>query len=294
MKYIFAVSGGPDSMAMLDIYHKKAQAVCVVNYQKRKDSQNDVDIVVNYCKLHNIKYYVHNVDPKFYKEHKNVNFQALARSIRYDFFRQIAKKEQNFNIFIAHNLNDHFETAYMQFSRNSKALFYGISRKNTYFELKITRPLIHLKKSTLQRYCDQNGVKYAIDYTNDMDIYERNKVRKIINSWSNDELIEFKKKINKYNKSHKRDNKLVKKEFKKWQESGFLVSFLQQLDSKIQYFLIYEFLKLHDEKNNSSSKIESIIDFLSANKKHKKYRLENEKSLVIKDNYLKIIKKNKK
>ncbi len=289
MKYIFAVSGGPDSMAMLDMYHKKAQAVCVVNYKKRKDSQKDVDIVVNYCNLHNIKCYVHNVTSNFYKKHKNYNFQALARSIRYDFFREIAKKEQNNHIFIAHNLNDHLETAYMQFMRNSKALFYGISRKNEYFELKITRPVLRFKKATLQRYCDQNNIKYALDYTNELDIYERNRVRKIINKWSNDELLEFVKKVNEYNKKHKKEHRLSKKYTQKWKKDSYSISFLLSLDKELQYYLLYNFLKDYDEKNNSSNKIHAIIDFLATSNPTKKYRLEQGKYLVKVNNYLKII-----
>ena len=289
MKYIFAVSGGPDSMAMLDMFHKKAQAVCVVNYNKRKNSQKDVDIVQNYCMLHNIKCYVHKVDSKYYEEFKNVNFQALAREIRYNFFIEIAHKENNFNLFVAHNLNDHLETAYMQFKRNSKSLFYGIARKSNYHELKITRPLLQYKKKTLERYCIQNGIEYAIDYTNEMDIYERNRVRKIINSWSNEELIKFNKEVKKYNKTHKKQYKQVKKQFELWTKTNYELTFFNATSSDLQYFLVYEFLKLFGEKNNNFDKINSIIDFLKSNKNAKKYRLENGKFLKKIDSQLRII-----
>lgn len=181
-KYLFAVSGGPDSMAMLDMFKRKVKAVCVVHYNKRKSADFDLSCVVEYCCLHNIKYYVHKVDKKIYKTRKNENFQALARQIRYDFFEKVAKIEKNNNLMVAHNLNDHLESAYMQKNRHSKALFYGIKQRSKYHDLEVYRPVLHLQKSTLQRYCDEKGIKYGIDESNDLDIYERNRVRKIINN----------------------------------------------------------------------------------------------------------------
>lgn len=289
MKYILGVSGGPDSMAMLHMYRKKTQAVCVVNYKKREDSDHDVSLVVDFCNLYNIKYYIHNVTQKTYENNKKLNFQTLARQIRYNFFLKICKKEQNMNLLIAHNLNDHLETAYMQFSRNSRSLFYGIVEKSNYLGLKIKRPLIRLQKSTLERYCKQKDVKYAIDHTNSSDMYERNRVRKIISTWSSEQVAEFMNKIKTHNKQHKKTRKLVGKQYKLWTNSSFNVHFLNKLDQDISYYLIYEFLKSHDELNNSKSKIKNIITFVLNNSGNKEFRLANIKKLVIKNQCLKIV-----
>lgn len=289
MKYILAVSGGPDSMAMLHMYKKKTRAVCVVNYKKREDSDNDVRIVIDFCKLYNIKYYIHNVTQKTYENYKNVNFQALAREIRYNFFLKTCKKEQNMNLLVAHHLNDHLETAYMQFSRNSRALYYGILEKSNYLGLNIKRPLIRLQKSTLERYCHQNNIKYAIDSTNSLDIYERNRVRKLISTWSSQEVLEFIQKIKKYNKEHKKTRKLIIKQYKTWMNQSFNIHFLNKQESEIAYYLIYEFLKDNDEINNSEAKIKNILAFIANNNGNKEIRLSNVKKMVIKNQCLKIV-----
>lgn len=181
-RYLLAVSGGPDSMAMLNMYKNRAKAVCTVNYNKRQDSNKDVEIVRNFCEANNIKFYLKEIDPNIYKETKIDNFQSFARKLRYDFFLEIAKKENIKRLMIAHNLNDSLETAYMQFSRNSKSLFYGIREKSRFENLILYRPLLIYQKDCLMRYCDEKNIMYAIDISNDSDIYERNRVRKIIKS----------------------------------------------------------------------------------------------------------------
>lgn len=49
-QFVALVSGGPDSMAMLDILQKRICAVCHVNYGMRRSSFRDEEIVKNYCK----------------------------------------------------------------------------------------------------------------------------------------------------------------------------------------------------------------------------------------------------
>lgn len=279
-KYILAVSGGPDSMAMLDMYHKKAQAVCVVNYNKRQNSDYDVSLVENYCKLHNIKYYVYNVDKKIYKTTKIDNFQSFARKIRYEFFKEVAQIEKNNKLLVAHNLNDHLETAYMQLQKQSKSLFYGIKEKSNYDFLEIYRPLLCYQKKCLQRYCNTHNIKYAIDESNNSDVYERNRVRKIINAWDREQLHKFIKQIKKYNAQNKTLDKKVQKDFSNWKQANFNIDFFKKIDQSEQYYLIYNWLKLFDEKNNSKNKINEIIKFINNHNSKGNYRLEKNKFIV--------------
>ncbi len=151
-KYLAAVSGGPDSMALLDLYRDIIKVVCHVNYKKRVDSDYDQGIVEKYCEEHGIKCYSKVLTDVDYEP--GGNFQSLARQIRYDFFVEVAQKENLDTILIAHNLNDHLETAYMNIKRKSLAPFYGIKKINHYKNLKIIRPLITIKKDDLQWYCD--------------------------------------------------------------------------------------------------------------------------------------------
>ena len=117
--YIVGVSGGPDSMFLLDNLRIAEYKLIVahVNYKKRIDSDYDESIVKNYCQYYSLPCEV----KKVYKNEYSfkVNFQAQARQIRYDFFQKLAQNYQTKNIVIAHHFQDHLETYLFQKQRNS-------------------------------------------------------------------------------------------------------------------------------------------------------------------------------
>ncbi|GHU31987.1 hypothetical protein FACS1894166_04450 [Bacilli bacterium] len=184
VKYLAAVSGGPDSMALLNMYRKQIKMVCHVNYHRRPTANRDANIVKNYCKAHKIPCSVLNVTSAMYKKYDNLshNFQTMARLIRYDFFKTISKKTKISTILIAHNKDDFLETALMQKEKESAALFYGINELAQFGGLKVYRPLLSIRKPDLKAFCDIMEIPYGIDETNENDKYARNKIRKEINT----------------------------------------------------------------------------------------------------------------
>ena len=83
---LVAVSGGSDSLALLDILKNKNEYNLIavhVNYNYRDSALRDETIVRNYCDKNNIKLYVKSLDSKNDKEG---NFEDWARVIRYKFF----------------------------------------------------------------------------------------------------------------------------------------------------------------------------------------------------------------
>lgn len=214
-KYIAAVSGGPDSMALLDKYKKVIVGVCHVNYHKRADSDNDTQVVMDYCSSHHIPLSIYDVDKKLYQKSKIRNFQAMAREIRYNFFCQCAKQYKCNDLLVAHNLNDFLETAIMQQNRKSENFFYGIKPINKYKNLTIYRPLITTFKNDLEKYCKSHDIQYAIDSSNSLDIYERNRVRKQLSKLSRTQLSSLYKKFVSRNKKQS----LIEKQVNKYLQS---------------------------------------------------------------------------
>lgn len=290
-KYIAAVSGGPDSMALLDKYHKHIVGVCHVNYHKRVDSNNDQNIVTQYCKKHNIPLAVYEVNKKEYANASVHNFQALARTIRYEFFVSCSKKFKCNNLLIAHNLNDFLETAIMQERRNSNNFFYGIRQNNKYENLNICRPLLNEFKVDLQKYCDDNNILYAIDSSNASDIYERNRIRKELLKLSKKQLLKLKAKFDKRNIKFAKEQKLIEKTFDKWSTENFNIDYFNKLklSSAQLNSLLFLYLKLNNINRVNHNKIKLVRDFIISKKVNEGLRLETNIYLTKKNKHLKVV-----
>lgn len=272
-KYIAAVSGGPDSMALLDKYHKNIICVCHVNYHKRADSYRDTEIVVKYCKRKHLKLKVLDVKKSQYKKIKINNFQALARKIRYDFFLKCSKECKCKNILMGHNLNDFLETSLMQKKRKSLNFYYGIKPISSYKSLIIYRPLINEFKADLEKYCKKQNIAYAIDSTNALDLYERNRVRKQLNKKTRKQSLKLYKEIQLRNKKQSVVEKRTTKELDLWKKTKYKLKVFKRIKNPEK--VIYLFLKQNEIENINHNKINLIKQFLFSQKSNCKLRLGN-------------------
>ena len=289
-QYLAAISGGPDSIALLNMYHRHIKVVCTVKYNKRPDCSYDVECVQKICEKYKIHFELLDVTDDIYQKYNDDNnFQSKARKIRYDFFVQVAKKYKVNKILVAHHLDDFLETGYAQIQANSKNLFYGIKDKSNYNGIEIIRPFINrYRKKTLQRYCDDLNLQYAIDSSNDSDDYQRNVIRKKIQVLNNDQVYDLLKRIKKYNGSNKKTIKTINKIYQTWRTNNFLIKDFLNFDPNQKYHLIYNYLSENGFYRPPSSKIQAIILFLQANDNSKKYRLSNDSFLVKENGILKI------
>jgi len=280
-----AVSGGPDSMALANMYKNQIKVICHVNYNKRESSLRDEEIVKTFCKENKIKLATLNCTKKIYSKYKTKdnNFQTIARKIRYDFFVKTCKKYNISVLYIAHNLDDSIETYIMQENKKSKSLFYGIKDENSYHGVKIIRPLLKDKwrKKKIEEYCIKNNIPYGIDETNLTDMYERNRIRRKIEKISDKEFNVIVKKLQKYNKSNRKLNSIVEQIFSKWSEKLFPLDLLLKQTDKIKFYLVYYWLSLKNETRISTDKINSLLNFF-IKKSVKKFRLGDGKFVQIK------------
>ena len=272
---LLAVSGGPDSMFLLNEYKKsKNIVVCHVNYNKRKDSKNDEKIVRDFCLKHNIKLKVLNV-----KNQVKGNFQSWARKIRYEFFKKYYDKYSCKKILMAHHKDDFLETALMQIESGRNPRFFGIKSKNIIDEMQIKRPYVkaYWKKDILQ-FLEKNNIKYVVDSSNEKPIFERNKIRIKLKEKT---LFE---KENLY-KWFLMSNKILKKKFKKvdylynfWTKNHFDLKLFRKFKYKdeIIYILINEKFK---NVKLSSKKIQNLVNFLISESGGKNFKLNDKISI---------------
>ncbi len=183
-KIICGVSGGPDSICMLDILKDLKEelkfeiVVCHLNHLIREEAISDEEYVVNYCKENNIKCYVKRIDVKKYANNNKQGTEEAGRTVRYEFFEEILQKTNANKIAIAHNKNDKIETIIMNMLRGSGISgLKGIEPKR---DNKYIRPLIETERASIEEYCEKNNLQPRIDKTNFINDCTRNKIRNIV------------------------------------------------------------------------------------------------------------------
>ena len=185
-RVVVGVSGGPDSISLLDILNKlknekklNFEIICVhINHQIREEANDDELFVQNYCKKNQIKFYCKRIDVIKYANNNKIGLEEAGRILRYDFFEEIMQKEKANKIAIAHNKNDKAETIIMNIIRGTGIS--GLKGIEPIREEKYIRPLIECTRDEIEEYCIQNNLNPRIDKTNFENDCTRNKVRNIV------------------------------------------------------------------------------------------------------------------
>ena len=182
---VLGVSGGPDSMTMLDILLKVKQAnqisfdfvVAHVNHMIREEAKEDEAYVKNYCMKNNIQFYGKSIDVQKIANTNKISTEEAGRNARYDFFDEVLQNISGNKIAIAHNKNDKVETMMMNALRGC-----GIQGLKGIEPIrgKYIRPLIECERKEIEDYCKENNIEPRIDKTNFENVYTRNKIRNIV------------------------------------------------------------------------------------------------------------------
>ena len=186
-KVVLAVSGGPDSICMLDILNdiKNDETIDInfeivvahVNHMIRKEAEEDEKYVKKYCEEKQIEFYSKSIDVQKMANNNKIGVEEAGRKARYDFFDEILEKANAQKIAIAHNKNDKVETVLMHILRGSGINgLKGIEAKRG----KYIRPLIEFERSEIEEYCSKKNLQPRIDKTNFENEYTRNKVRNLL------------------------------------------------------------------------------------------------------------------
>ena len=184
-KIVLAVSGGPDSISMLNILNNiKTRkiidfeiVVAHINHMIRKEAKEDEEYVKNYCMKNNIDFYSKSIDVIKLANNNKIGTEEMGRIVRYEFFDEVLEKTNSNKIAIAHNKNDKAETIIMNILRGSGITgLKGIDVKNG----KYIRPLIECERVEIENYCKKEELHPRIDKTNFENTYTRNKIRNIV------------------------------------------------------------------------------------------------------------------
>jgi len=180
-KIVMGVSGGPDSLCMLDIlynlkdlFNLKLYVVHVNHMIRGEEARRDAQFVENICCKLKLPFFLFEKDVKKIAKEMGYSEEEAGRYVRYQAFEEVLKEVKGNKIAVAHNKNDVVETVFLNLIRGAGMTgLIGIKPVNG----NIIRPLIEIERKEIEIYLKEKGLKPALDFTNYEDLYKRNKVR---------------------------------------------------------------------------------------------------------------------
>ena len=176
-KIIVGLSGGMDSMVLLDILTLLGYS-CIAahcNFHLRGEESNRDEIFVKkWCKSIDIPFTSINFDTNQYALDRKISIEMAARELRYNWFETLRKHYQANYIAVAHHKDDSVETVLLNLIRGTgiKGLT-GISAKNGH----VVRPLLCISRLEIEKYILERDIPHVTDSTNSEDLYLRNSLR---------------------------------------------------------------------------------------------------------------------
>lgn len=182
---VVAVSGGPDSVALLHVLHRISrlhvplQLVCShVHHGLRADSDGEEELVRRMAEGLGIPFESARIDVPSYMKESGKGFEEAAREKRYAFLHETARRYGAASIALGHHADDQAETVLMHLLRGSGLTgLTGMKIKRREKNVELIRPFLRIYKTDLVSVCEQEGLAYAVDSSNLSNEYRRNAIR---------------------------------------------------------------------------------------------------------------------
>jgi tRNA(Ile)-lysidine synthase len=182
-RIVVAVSGGPDSVALLSVLHGLAPSwnlslsVAHFNYGLRgAESDDDAAFVVRLCARFNIPYRCERLtlSDNLSKLTKGRSLQEAAREARYAALLRLCESLDANKVAVGHTRDDQAETVVMWLLRGAGTT--GLSGMPA-LRLPFIRPLLAVGRTDVLAYLVEQRLEFREDSSNATSIYLRNRVR---------------------------------------------------------------------------------------------------------------------
>ena len=176
-KFTIALSGGVDSMVLLDLLSKAKRSSDVIkaihiNHNLNKSSKEWVDFVKDACKKYKLPLIIESINPK----QEGFGLEADAREQRYKKFKEIIL--DNECLLTAHHLDDQIETMLFRIFRGTGLDgLRSIRKKAKFGKGLLCRPLINIPREAIEQYAKLNDIKWIEDPSNNNIYFDRNYLR---------------------------------------------------------------------------------------------------------------------
>ncbi|AOZ92802.1 tRNA lysidine(34) synthetase TilS [Paenibacillus crassostreae] len=182
---IVAVSGGPDSVALLHVMHEISykhtplNLICAhIHHGLRIESDDEAVMVQRMAEGLGIPFVMEAIDVPAYMKESGKGVEEAARVKRYEFLMRTATEYGSRSIALAHHADDQAETVLLHLLRGSgPSGLVGMKLKRTIKNMELIRPLLRIYKTDLMEVCETENFQYVIDQSNLETKHRRNAIR---------------------------------------------------------------------------------------------------------------------
>jgi tRNA(Ile)-lysidine synthase len=176
-RILVGVSGGVDSIVLLDLLYKAGYSVAIAhcNFKLRsEDSDADEALVDKLALKYNKPIFKTSFNTLEYARGNGISIEMAARELRYRWFETIRSENGYHWICVAHHRDDQIETFFLHLSRGTGLTgLTGMSPVND----KVVRPLLFASRKEIEQYSRDNQLEFREDLSNSNLEYQRNKIR---------------------------------------------------------------------------------------------------------------------
>ncbi|MCA0985618.1 tRNA lysidine(34) synthetase TilS [Halobacillus yeomjeoni] len=217
-----AVSGGPDSMALLhyfcaikEEYQLQLHVVSIDHGLRGEDSYEDLAYVKRMCEQWNVDFTGTSVDVPSYKSMERMGTQETARKLRYDFFKEMMDEKNIDVLALGHHGDDQAETMMMQMVRNATPeSIQGIPVRRAFGRGEIIRPFLNVTKDEIIHYLKKHHVEFRVDVSNEETDYTRNAFRKHVIPYFRQQNPKFSQHMQRLSERLRDDQEYIKEQAK--------------------------------------------------------------------------------
>ncbi|HUV94142.1 MAG TPA: tRNA lysidine(34) synthetase TilS [Anaerolineae bacterium] len=199
---VLGVSGGPDSLCMLDVlrrlaptYHASLHVAHLHHGIRGQDADEDSAFVAELCRGWGVPCKVERIDVPALAQRRGLAIEEAARQARYAFLRSCAHAVDAESVAVAHNADDQVETVLMHFLRGAGlaglrgmrplAWMDELRLRANFLEsppgpqarIRLIRPLLEVSRQEIEKYCREQGLQPRFDRSNLDQTYFRNRLR---------------------------------------------------------------------------------------------------------------------
>ncbi len=171
-----ATSGGVDSVILCELCYqaKFSFSIAHCNFKLREEeSDRDEAFVRSLAEKYKVPVFVETFATKAVASERKISIQEAARLLRYNWFKDLTKKNASSFVLLAHQANDDIETVIMNFFRGT-GLEGLTGMRSTLLESGCLRPLLKYSRKEIENFIKENNLSWVEDSSNRSNKYTRN------------------------------------------------------------------------------------------------------------------------